>query len=256
MQSEFPSAAVQDAVHTVRGVATTLCARIAEILDAQERYGLLLKEVKGAQAQGPPKTTTIDALNATVKKLRRRIGYAKVDLENEDDPAEQEILIQELAESKKELQSTLGSLRREISRVVILAQGHFPEVLRRSTELAQFGRAMVGTELFADRPLEEYSQVEILARKPHMVRLMSFDGELCVLKEFSVHALKTFVSEANRMRRLRHPHVASVGVCFACKDHVYMEMPYYAGGSLPAWLKRLSNGGVEVSGVAGNDAVA
>ena len=75
----------------------------------------------------------------------------------------------------------------------------------------------------------------------------TYDGRVCVLKEFNLHDDKEttlFRNEVKRLRALQHACVVSVEATFVCETLVngtkatfgFIQMPFYEGGDLARWL--------------------
>ncbi len=75
----------------------------------------------------------------------------------------------------------------------------------------------------------------------------TYDGRVCVLKEFNLHDDKEttlFRNEVKRLRALQHACVVSVETTFVCETMFqgakavlgYIQIPFYEGGDLARWL--------------------
>ena len=152
-----------------------------------------------------------------------------------------------LEEARVSLQKHEKLYEADRIRIAMIAAAHFPHLFVLNPQL-RFASADIGDEdgLFVEgRHLDHYSDRQKLHRGNHALWLARFDGEPCVLKEFSVDIIgrRRIRREAKLLRLLgEHPHIASVDAVFVHPSEngeqlAYLQMPYYSQGSLTSWIE-------------------
>ena len=194
--------------------------------------------------------------NKECKKLRKAMVKAKYDvdiLDEDDDESEHLTTKEKLADAKSLLQR--AQRKKEDVRALVMRQSgsHFPELLIepdvKAGAIEEVGMLSEGrsrdqyTEM--DWPVEVCPSPEVLSR----VTLAMFDGSLCVLKKYDLATASTrrqLYRSVQLMRSLApHPHIATVEAVFA-KDGssvgpAYVQLPFYAKGTLSMWLRAPEN---------------
>ena len=93
------------------------------------------------------------------------------------------------------------------------------------------------------RHLEHYTEREKLPVLSRMtVWKAQLDGHAVALKEYRVDvvALKTCYREAALLHKCRHPAIVELESIFECDGFLYLEMPYYANGTLQDLFQKTS----------------
>lgn len=86
------------------------------------------------------------------------------------------------------------------------------------------------------RRFADYESVEALSRRVHRA---SFEGNPCVLKEYSIgkeEVRRAFEREVRVLYRIQHPAIARLEAYFYDGNTAYVQLPHYPGGTLRAWL--------------------
>eukprot|EP00667_Euglena_gracilis_P006853 EG_transcript_6913 len=91
------------------------------------------------------------------------------------------------------------------------------------------------------RRLEDYDEEKRLTGGRHMVVIATFAGEKCALKEYSVGVagLQALRNELLVLSRLHHPNIVEVqAVVVDMRQYrAYVQMPFYAGGTMSGWIR-------------------
>ena len=185
--------------------------------------------------------TRVEALEETLAAARDKLEEAMLDLEEEGTKLKRAkrksgggSVDQRIADVDA-AKEAVRVAERELStaHVDLFSQlGAFPELRCR---LPDGVPAELLPLLKTGRHIEQYApreQLSTLSR--HAVWKAGFDGRTVALKEYHVdqEALKTCYREAALLRKCHHPAVAELEALFESEGRFYLQMPYYANGTL------------------------
>ena len=202
----------------------------------------------------PPSVEEVRALQKALQQAKLRLKEAGRKLEDAEDAKEdgepstvmQPLQAEETA-ARRAVQAAERSLHRARIALARIASAHFPEMLERESLLRLGGKAGLGEEevrsLLVERKLAHYEREARLSDKDarHEVWKASYDGEACVLKEYKLDddaEWRELVKEVRLLGQLSHPHIVVVQAVFEEQaPHRGVQLPYYSGGDMLAWLK-------------------
>jgi hypothetical protein len=153
-------------------------------------------------------------------------------------PAEDKLMAAQAAldTTRAELRQTTTQLRSQVVHLVALSSQHFPELLGHE-DVRKF-MSTDGLQAPDHRQLADYEDVRPLTTGRNEVLLAKYDGVDVCLKRFAVQGdMRTYTREVLRVQRLQHPFIIHYTTAFEDNGSMYLEMEYFAHGSLRRWLE-------------------
>jgi serine/threonine protein kinase len=219
----------------------------------------LVTEIKALSDADEPAASLceLERLQKENKACRRKVGRARRDkanaqddLDEADEAADTEAAEEARAElSKAELVSTAArrtlhvnstAMQTQVVRLVRLASRQFPE-LEATEDVKNFmgSGGLLGPER---RQLDDYDNVRPLATKGrNELKQAVFDGREVCLKRFPLQDdMKNYLKEIKNVQKLKHPYIISYGAVFQDCGSMYVQMEFFAHGSLRQWVDTTS----------------
>jgi hypothetical protein len=128
------------------------------------------------------------------------------------------------------------ALRSQVVQLVSLASQHFPELMGHK-DVQQF-MSTDGLEASDRRKLADYEDVRPLGSGRHELLRAKYEGVDVCLKRFPVQGdMRAYTREVLRVQRLQHPFIIRYTAAFEDGGNMYLQMQYFAHGSLRHWLE-------------------
>jgi hypothetical protein len=185
-----------------------------------KRLQKLLKKAGGGEPASLAKQTM--ALHATVHDAA---------------PSEDKSVMAQTAldTARAELRRNAVALRAQVVHLVSLASQHFPELLGHE-DVHQF-MGSDGLHASDHRQLNDYDDMRPLTSGRNELLLAKYAGVDVCLKRFPVQGdMRAYTREVLRVQRLRHPFIIHFTAAFEDGGSMYLEMEYFANGSLRHWI--------------------
>ncbi len=247
----WPKESVVEALRAIRASVDTAFARSLSMTTMQERLAALLPAL---QAQRPD-TDQIKIFDAQLKKLKRNSEALALKARHCNEDGEVEDAKQaedELQHTRVELTRVVRERHQRLTSALALA-GQFPELLLPDSKyfcqslkqiLESHGLEMgfQSFSLFSDR--------QVIANQDtrHTVYKARLDGEWYVLKKYVMDGQigwSRLLHEVKLLKRLEHPNIASIVSVFLDNDDAYIQMPFYARGTLEAVCRDTTSSGLD-----------
>ncbi|KAJ8601693.1 hypothetical protein CTAYLR_003184 [Chrysophaeum taylorii] len=250
--------------------------------EARENYEELGAAESKAALRDAPWREAKDKLRTTKKNLRR----SQRDLEDAvDEEVDDEGTIRSLREKVRAARRDLNRAQRatedELSKLVELAQDHFPELrvdldeaLATAFDLSPGLRSVVrqgrSPQDYEQIPWPEHSEPPV---SRHVVAACLYDGRACVLKQFQLRDAserRALEREVEVLVTLAHPNIAKLESVFFVEStplvgagggggggmQAFIQSPLYRGGTLRQWLARPENAITAAAALDNNNAVS
>ena len=187
------------------------------------------------------------------KACRRKVGRARRDKANAQDDLDEaneaadteaadearaEVLKAELVSknARRALHDNSRAMQRQVVQLVRLASRHFPE-LEANDDVQNFmgSGGLLGPE---QRQLDDFDNVRPMATKGrNELKRAEFDGQEVCLKRFPLQdVMKNYLQEIRSVQKLKHPYIISYGAVFHDTGSMYVQMEFFAHGSLRQWV--------------------
>lgn len=147
----------------------------------------------------------------------------------------------------------------ERARLYRIADELYPELLLPGTDFA----VQVGIDghdldheaqrcglVLENTTLDNFQELSALTRDRRVLKVADSANKLWVLKRFHLGTTdhsRQFYRQVALLHRLRDPHIMAINGVFQDGSSAYVQMPYYAGGDLDAWLNANPAGGRDLS---------
>jgi hypothetical protein len=149
-------------------------------------------------------------------------------------PAQRNLLAaqEEFARARKALRENSTAMRQQLTKLVILASQHFPELL--SHEDVKMFMGSDGLHV-SDRQLADYDERRLIVRQ---VWIAKFDGIEVILKQFPLKGdMRGYMREITNVQRLNHRNIIRYNAVFESEGSMYIEMEFSEQGSLIQWMR-------------------
>lgn len=215
---------------------------------AEEEFG---RQSAAVSMQYPPSVDELKALleKQRVREKRRRHLQLEIDCpEPGVDVSALEAQLKQLSSDKVgyHLSSDIMRLRAQL---YAIAAREFPELLlpghpwEKSIADDNIWKSVSNAGLFANgRILGDFENVKEISSRAgkRIYKADDADGNTYALKAFDLgneQQQRHFLRQVKLLDTLRHPHLCAVSSVFQESGKCYLQMPWYFGGDLEAWLK-------------------
>ena len=163
---------------------------------------------------------------------KRRIEAAEFELRNEDGnemerSAKEKVVQKDLELVAKGLRDNEKARQATFTELWRIRQDHFPELELCDNPWISEEVSAIFSEY---RSLDMYTEIQCIRDGRHKIWKAKFDGNFCVLKQFSSEA--EMFREAKIQYRMRHDTIAPIQAVFHCKEKGTCILGSYVGNSM------------------------
>eukprot|EP01128_Nolandella_sp_AFSM9_P008709 TRINITY_DN538_c0_g1_i7.p1 TRINITY_DN538_c0_g1~~TRINITY_DN538_c0_g1_i7.p1 ORF type:complete len:938 (+),score=243.88 TRINITY_DN538_c0_g1_i7:665-3478(+) len=220
---------------------------LASIVSFQERARLLVKSLP--LPEGVTASEVYSSYVATKKQLvplRKKLQAIEMALLEDEDEDVDEVEVEELLKQKRE---TIAK-RKEIAQSIqgnalsVLGLRLYPELFVYRPEMNMEYLVESDGLYNSSLQLSDYEIEKKFGPSRHVVSLCSRGGVQYVVKCYNTLSgdggAKALMKEARLLSRCSHPNLGEINHLFFAIPHsfAYIEMPYYAGGTIAEWVMR------------------